>query len=133
MSEATLQVPAGLPPVSDFLPEKDKDAPAAVGWSIVIRMLEPKTETSGGIILSDTSVDAQDYLQYCGQVVSKGSGAYRHPKFGGSVWCLEGDWVVFGQHAGIPCVYDGVRYRIIDDDQIKAVVKSPEALRVYVE
>ena len=42
-------------------------------------------------------------------------------------------WVVFGQHAGIPCVYDGVRYRIIDDDQIKAVVKSPEALRVYVE
>ncbi len=41
-------------------------------------------------------------------------------------WCKKGDWIIFCRYAGSRFGIEGGEVRILNDDEIIAVVKDPE-------
>lgn len=109
------------------------ELPVPKGYRILIRMAEPKRQTAGGIILADTSIEAEQYMMYLGKVEAMGELCYHHKKFeNGDPWCQVGDWIAFGQHAGQILEMKGQRFKLINDDNVMAVIPKPEIMKVYV-
>lgn len=112
------------------------DLPQTTGWRIMIEPIEVKNITKGGIILSDLSTEAQEYMRYVGKVVNMGPLCYQHRKFeGGEPWCKVGDWVVHGRYAGQEAQIKGDKevhsFRFVNDDEILATTERPEKLIMY--
>ena len=56
-----------------------------------------------------------------------GPDAYKDKnKFPNGAWCQERDWVIFGRYAGARIKIDGGDLRLLNDDEILAVVNNPE-------
>ena len=47
-------------------------------------------------------------------------------KFPTGPWCKEKDWILFGRYAGARIKIDGGELRLLNDDEVMAVVKDPE-------
>lgn len=120
---------------------------AAVGWRIVVKPVDPVTEVNG-IALPKEAIQAQEYLRYIGQVVDVGPLAYSDERFSprgtelktlehpsvltNQAWCKAGDWIAFGRHAGQEVKSkDGIRYRILNDDDVLAIV-DPDRIDIPV-
>jgi co-chaperonin GroES (HSP10) len=43
-------------------------------------------------------------------------------------WCKEKDWVLFGRYAGSRLKIDGGELRLLNDDEVLAIVKDPSYL-----
>ena len=83
--------------------------------------------TKGGIHLATQTVDKERLATVVGYVVSLGPDAYGDlGKFPDGAWCKEGDWVIFGRYAGARFQIDGGDMRLLNDDEILAVIDSPE-------
>lgn len=105
------------------------------GWRILVEPVEVQRQTAGGILLAEESVKAQEYLRYVGKVVDMGELAYMDPKFRphpnakATPWCKVGDFIAHGKYAGQEVIanVDGEqkRYRLLNDDEVLAVVKDP--------
>ena len=109
-----------------------KDLPPAVGWKILVRVWTPPEKTKGGILLPDQVIDDREYLTTVGRVVSVGPLAWRaaDAMVDGvyTPWAKKGEYVVFGKFAGEKLRYGGVKYILLDDKNIKWVVKDPSKL-----
>lgn len=106
----------------------------AKGYRIIVRPYIRPEKTSGGIILSNISRDEDQFHSLISQVISVGPLAYTDEKFcGGKAWCDVGDWVVIPRVTGtrIPSK-DGETLRIINEDDICAIVKDPEDWQVRI-
>ena len=49
-------------------------------------------------------------------------------KFSSGAWCKEGDWVVFRAFTGTRLKIHGKEFRIINDDNVEAVVQDPRGI-----
>jgi co-chaperonin GroES (HSP10) len=47
-------------------------------------------------------------------------------KFPTGPWCKKGDWIVFGRYAGARLPIDEGEIRIINDDEVLALIQNPE-------
>lgn len=103
------------------------------GYQVLLSMRRPREMSEGGIALAVETQRNEQMLEQVGQVVSMGPLAYTHPKFDGHRYCDIGDYVLVGQYAGVAVpMSDGSQLRLIDDDQIKAVVPNPDSIRKQV-
>lgn len=110
----------------------------AAGWRILVEPVEVKRKSEGGIVFAEESVRAQEYLRYIGTVVDVGPLAYTgekfrpHPNAPAHPWCKVGDVVAFGKYAGQEVVArqgeEQKRFRLINDDEVLAVVQNPAAI-----
>ncbi len=83
--------------------------------------------SKGGIILANQTLEKERLATNVGFVVSLGPDAYKDSnKFPEGPWCQEGDWVIFGRYAGARIKIDGGDLRLLNDDEILAVVNNPE-------
>jgi len=107
--------------------------PQPTGYRLLIKPVEIKQHSAGGIALPEMAQKAQEHLRHIGQVAAMGPEAYAHEKFTGP-WCRPGDWIAYGQYAGQTLTVRGpdgpVQYRLINDDEVLAVV-DPNAMMVY--
>jgi chaperonin GroES len=121
-----------MEPQEDVRPEQMEQSaldriPKPTGWRLVVLPFRPPRKTKGGIVLADQAVERQQLATVCGYVVSTGPLAYADKeKFPFGAWCSKGDWVVFGRYAGARISIDGGEIRILNDDEILAVVQDPE-------
>ena len=111
--------------------EKEKNEmakiPEPTGWRIVILPHKGVEKTKGGVILSDTIIQEQQWTTNVGLVLKLGPMAYGDKeKFPTGPWCKEQDWVIFARYAGSRLKIDGGELRILNDDEILGVVDSPE-------
>ena len=86
---------------------------------VLVKPLEAEEKTSGGILLPDAAKQKPQR----GRVISVGQGK-RHED--GSVTPVSvhvGDEVVYGRYAGSDVNHDGKEYKILNSDDILAVVK----------
>lgn len=100
---------------------------SAKGYRIVVRPYIRPEKTTGGILLADASRDEDQFHSLVSQVISVGPLAYTDEKYcGGKAWCDIGDWVVIPRVTGtrIPSK-DGQTLRIINEDDVCAIVKDP--------
>ena len=100
--------------------------PKPTGWRILILPYTLPESTKGGVILSDETRTREQLATNIGYVVSLGPDAYADTdKFPDGAWCKKGDWVMFGRYAGSRFKIDGAEPRLLNDDEILAVIDDP--------
>ena len=101
--------------------------PNPTGYRIMILPFSQKATTKGGIVLADSYLEKERLGTNVGFVVSLGPDAYKDKnKFPNGAWCQERDWVIFGRYAGARIKIDGGDLRLLNDDEVLAVVDNPE-------
>jgi len=101
--------------------------PNPTGWRILVLPYKGQGKTKGGIILSDTTIEERGFSTVTGLVLKVGPDAYRDKeRFPNGPWCKKSDWIIFGRYAGSRFGIEGGEVRILNDDEIIAVVKDPE-------
>jgi len=106
--------------------------PNPTGWRILVLPYRGQGKTKGGIILSDETIEERGYTTVTGLVLKVGPDAYKDKeRFPNGSWCKENDWIIFGRYAGSRFGIEGGEVRILNDDEIIAVVKDPEDILQY--
>ena len=103
--------------------------PRPTGYRILILPFAQKSVTKGGIHIAKQTIDKERLSTVVGHVVALGPDAYADTiKFPEGAWCKKGDWLIFGRYAGARFQIEGGDMRLLNDDEILAVVDDPEAI-----
>ena len=101
--------------------------PTPTGWRIAVLPYRGTNKSKGGIIFTEETKKQTQVTTVCGYVLKTGPLAYKdEDKFPTGPWCKEGDWVVFTRYAGSRIGIDEGEIRILNDDEIVAVINNPE-------
>nr|ASN63303.1 co-chaperonin GroES [uncultured virus] len=100
--------------------------PSPTGWRMLILPYRGKGKTSGGVYLPDKVVDDGQLTTVVGYVIAGPAGYKDEVKFPAGPWCATGDWVIFARYAGSRFRIEGGEVRILNDDEILAVISDPE-------
>ena len=100
--------------------------PQPSGWRMVLFPLKLQGKTKGGVLLTDDTVTESQVTTNICKVLKMGPECYKDKeKFPSGPWCKEGDWVLITRYAGSRIRIDGGELRIINDEEILAVVDDP--------
>ena len=114
--------------VEEYTTQKDQ-LPHPTGYRVLILPRGRAAVTDGGIQLVKDTIDRDKVSSVVGYVIALGPDAYKDAnKFPEGAWCKEGDWVLFGRYAGARFGNEGGELRILNDDEILAVIPDPEAV-----
>ena len=103
--------------------------PTPTGWRIAILPYRGPEKTKGGIVLSDETQRRTQLATICGYVLKLGDLAYKDDaKFPTGPWCKEGDFVLVRTYSGTRFKIFGKEFRLLNDDQVDAVVQDPRGL-----
>ena len=117
-----------LATLKDNMQEEPRAAtqlPAVKGYRILIKPIGVQEKTAGGIIKPDQLQDLEKSAHVCGFVLTMGEDCYSDKDRFQSNWCEEGDFVLIGAYKGTRFAIHGEEHRIINDDQVLAVVEDP--------
>ncbi len=104
---------------------KATQLPEIKGYRILIAPIQPEEKTEGGIYKPDQFLDLEKSATVCGLVMGMGEDCYKDKDRFQSAWCKEGDFVLTGAYKGTRFSIHGREFRIINDDQVLAVVEDP--------
>ena len=100
--------------------------PNPTGYRITLFPLKLDSKTKSGIHLTDETVQESQLTTNICKVLKVGPDAYKDKdKFPTGPWCKEDDWVLITRYAGSRIRIDGGELRIINDDEVLAVVDDP--------
>ena len=109
--------------------------PIPMGWKILIQPNQIKQQTKGGILLPTQAKDNEAYLTAHGQVAGVGELAYRDRNTGDrwkqSVIPKAGDRVTYGKYAGQKLIINGVRFLLLNDDEITSILPDGVEVTAY--
>ena len=109
------------------------ELPTPSGWRLLVLPFTPKEKTSGGIIISQESLDRLRIATNCGYVLKIGPLAYLDKeKYPTGPWCKEKDWVIFARYAGSRLPIEGGEVRLLNDDEVLGTIKNPEDVLHYI-
>ena len=107
--------------------------PQPSGWRLLVLPFTPKDKTSGGLIISQESLDKARIATNCGYVLKVGPLAYLdQEKYSTGPWCKEKDWVIFARYAGSRLPIEGGEVRLLNDDEVLGTIKNPEDVLHYI-
>lgn len=117
-------------PIRDEEIRKAKLLPKPTGWRILCAVPEAeKTHSGTGIIKAEESISIEQQTTVVLFVLDVGPDAYGDKeKFPNGPWCKKGDFVLVRAYAGTRFKIFGKEFRILNDDQIDAVVEDPRGL-----
>jgi co-chaperonin GroES (HSP10) len=108
---------------------KAKQLPDPQGWKILCALVEAGDEYESGIIKADVTKKTEEITSPVLFVIKLGPSAYKDTeKFPDGAWCKEGDFVITRPYTGTRVMIHGREFRIINDDQIEAVVQDPRGI-----
>ena len=110
--------------------ELELQLPKPVGYRVLIALPQPEETVSGTSILKTDTAKTQDHLMsIIGLVVDMGAQTYYDSdRFPTGAWCEVGDYVMFRMNSGTRFTIGGVEYRLMNDDNIEAVVSDPTGI-----
>jgi|TARA_R110000796_G_scaffold99330_7_gene207381 co-chaperonin GroES (HSP10) len=116
------------PPVEDY--DVDECLPTPVGYRVLIALPQVEETFGGtGLIKSTKTVHEEHIMSIIGLVVDLGTNCYKDAdKFPEGPWCKAGDYVMFRANSGTRFKFGGLEYRLMNDDNIEAVVPDPKAI-----
>lgn len=123
-------VPVETPPEDIPLEERGRMLPSPTGWKILCGVPEV-AETFGdtGLIRAETTRKQEEGATTVLFVLKVGPDAYKDTaKFSNGPWCKEGDFVLVRTYSGTRFTIYGKEFRLINDDQIDAVVADPRGI-----
>ena len=96
------------------------------GYRLVLFPLKLESKTAGGVHLLDSVVEQASIATNICKVIAVGPDAYLDKdKFPKGAWCKKDDWIIIAKYAGARLSIDGGELRIINDDEVLAVVDDP--------
>jgi len=105
--------------------ELDK-VPNPTGYRITLFPLKLESKTKSGLYLTDETVQESQLTTNICKVLKMGPECYKDKeKFPSGSWCKVDDWVLITRYAGSRIRIDGGELRIINDDEILAVIDDP--------
>tara|TARA_R100000081_G_C4801819_1_gene164703 strand:- start:57 stop:455 length:399 start_codon:yes stop_codon:yes gene_type:complete len=110
--------------------------PRPMNWKVLIQPNDIKAETKGGILLPDKVKENEQILTAHGTVCAIGELAYRE-RDTGEKWKQEvvpqvGDKVTYGKYAGQKIVVNNVRFLLLNDDEITAILPPEVEVTAYI-
>jgi len=110
--------------------KKASQLPAPKGYRILCAVPNVEEEFEGGIIKSDDTKRVEEQTTVVLFVIKLGDLAYADKdRFPTGAWCKEGDFVLTRPYTGTRVVIHGKEFRIINDDNVEAVVDDPRGIR----
>jgi len=104
--------------------------PKPCGYKILIALPEIEETTEGGIIKPDLVREIEEYSTVVGFVMSLGPDCYKgDKKFPSGAYCKEGDFILFRAFQGTRIRIHGKEFRLINDDNVEAVVDDPRGIK----
>jgi len=103
--------------------------PQPTGWRLLVLPFKMNEKTKGGVILNESTLERQQVASQCGNVLAMGSECYKDKeRYPTGPWCKVGDWVVFARYAGSRINIEGGEVRLLNEDEVLAIVEDPEDL-----
>ena len=100
--------------------------PQPTGYRLVLFPLKLEGKTAGGVLLTDSAIEQASIATNICKVIAVGPDAYTDKeKFPTGAWCKKDDWIIITKYAGARLSIDGGELRIINDDEVLAVVEDP--------
>lgn len=141
MSESGLILPPGISLPKTIQPKDEQDAAASpedkarslpdpTGWKILCVVPDvSETYDNSSIVKADAFMKAEEHGTTVLFVLKVGPDAYKDTaKFPSGAWCKEGDFVLVRTYSGTRFKIFGKEFRLLNDDQIDAVVQDPRGL-----
>ncbi len=111
-------------------PETASQLPEPCGYKILIALPEQEEVTDGGVIVPDIIRDLEEYSTVVGFVMKLGPDCYKgDKKFPSGSYCKEGDFILFRAFQGTRIRIHGKEFRLINDDNVEAVVDDPRGIK----
>jgi len=107
--------------------EKATQLPKPTGWKILCAIPEVEDKFSGTDVLKPESIaKIEEHSTTVLFVVATGPDAYKDDKkFPQGAWSKEGDFVLVRAYSGTRFKIHGREFRLLNDDQVEAVVEDP--------
>lgn len=100
-------------------------------YNVVIRMDPTEETTAGGIILPSAKKERDELATDEGTLIALSPHAFTYADWPeGAAHPQAGDRVLFAQYAGRMWERDGVKYRLVKDKDVVAVIDQPQRLSV---
>lgn len=118
------------PDVDASAEQKAQTIPEPTGWKILC-VVPDVTETfeNSTILKAETFMKAEEIATTVLFVVKIGPSAYKDTaKFPDGPWCKVGDFVLVRTYSGTRFKVYGKEFRLLNDDQIDAVVQDPRGI-----
>lgn len=110
--------------------QKARSLPEPTGWKILCVVPDvADTFENSSIVKADTFMKQEEHATTVLFVLKVGPDAYKdQAKFPTGAWCKEGDFVLVRTYSGTRFKIFGKEFRLINDDQVDAVVEDPRGL-----
>ena len=141
MSESGLILPPGITLPKTIQPkdeqdeaipaeQKAKSLPEPAGWKILCVVPDVADTFEGSsIVKADQFMKQEEHATTVLFVLKVGPDAYKDTaKFPTGPWCKAGDFVLVRTYSGTRFKIFGKEFRLLNDDQIDAVVEDPRGL-----
>jgi co-chaperonin GroES (HSP10) len=120
-------------------PDEDADnetkagaLPTPTGWKLLCVVPEVDEKIAGtslDLVRDHASMQQDNHATTVLFVLRVGPDAYKDSaKFPNGAWCKEGDFVLVRTYSGTRFKIFGKEFRLINDDQVDAVVQDPRGL-----
>jgi co-chaperonin GroES (HSP10) len=114
--------------------EAAKQLPDPKGYKILCALIEATdTYENSNLIKAKETIKVEEQTSPVLFVLKMGDLAYKdETKFPSGAWCKEGDFVLTRPYSGTRIMIYGKEFRVINDDQVEAVVEDPRGItRAY--
>ena len=110
--------------------EKARVVPDPSGYHLLCMVPEAKENFDNSMLIkAETFRSAEEQTSNTLYVLKVGPDAYKDTtKFPSGPWCKEGDFVITRAYAGTRIKVFGREFRLINDDQVDAVIVDPRGI-----
>jgi len=103
--------------------------PEPTGYRILIAIPDKEEKTEGGILKAQETLHYEEVSSIVGFVMKMGPDCYKdETRFPTGPWCQVGDFVLFRAFSGTRIKIHGKEIRVINDDNVEAVVDDPRGI-----
>ena len=103
--------------------------PEPTGYRILIAIPDKEEKTEGGILKAQETLHYEEVSSIVGFVMKMGPDCYKdETRFPTGPWCQVGDFVLFRSFSGTRIKIHGKEIRVINDDNVEAVVEDPRGI-----
>jgi len=106
--------------------------PTPTGWKLLCVVPEVEQKIAGttlDLVRDTATMRQEEHATTVLFVLRVGPDAYKDTaKFPNGAWCKEGDFVLVRTYSGTRFKIFGKEFRLINDDQVDAVVQDPRGL-----
>lgn len=110
--------------------QKASSLPVPTGYRLLCMVPSVKDTFDGSLIIkAEDAKRAEELTSHVLYVLRVGPDAYADKaKFPTGPWCAEGDFIVCRAYAGTRIKIFGKEFRLLNDDQVDAVVADPRGI-----